>query len=108
MPKIGHIADVCAENISSSEISAQDREAMAKHQGVQFRPGDILVLRVGFIPWYESTPEDEREELIYKLQFVGAKQGEDMQRWLWNNKFSAVAADSVGFECKSISSPCLT
>jgi hypothetical protein len=76
-------------------------EAMAGHQGVQFRPGDILILRVGFIPWYESTPEPEREELLYKLEFVGAKQGEDMQRWLWNKKFSAVAADSVGFECKS-------
>jgi hypothetical protein len=60
-----------------------------------------LVLRVGFIPWYESVAEPQRQKLISALEFTGAKQGEDMERWLWNSKFSAVAADSIGFECKS-------
>jgi hypothetical protein len=76
-------------------------KAIAEHQGVEFCYGDILVLRVGFIKWYEATPEAERNEQLAALGLAGAKQGEEMQKWIWDSRFAAVAADSFGFECMS-------
>ncbi|KAK6380420.1 hypothetical protein LTS17_005610 [Exophiala oligosperma] len=74
-------------------------KSIAAHQGVEFRHGDVLVLRVGFLEWYEATAEAERDKQLAGLQLAGAKQGEEMQRWIWDSRFAAVAADSFGFEC---------
>ena len=44
-------------------ISVADLEAVAKHQNVQFRQGDILLLRVGFIQKYYEVAQLERDGL---------------------------------------------
>ena len=44
-------------------ISVADLEAVAKHQNVKFRPGDILLLRVGFIQKYHRVAQSERNAL---------------------------------------------
>ena len=47
-------------------IPVQDTEACVKQQGVTFKTGDILILRVGFTQkWYTATRE-ERESLSVK------------------------------------------
>ena len=47
-------------------ITAQDLENCAKKQGVTFRQGDILLLRVGWIQrWYAAT-QNERDALASK------------------------------------------
>lgn len=47
-------------------ISVAELEACAKKQGVQFREGDILLLRVGFIQRYYNSSQDEKDELSTK------------------------------------------
>lgn len=44
-------------------ISVADLEACAKHQGVEFRQGDILLLRVGFIQRYYGSTAVQKNEL---------------------------------------------
>jgi hypothetical protein len=44
-------------------ISVADLEAVAKHQDIQFRRGDILLLRVGFIQKYYNVAQSERDGL---------------------------------------------
>ena len=44
-------------------ISVADLEAVAKHQDVQFRRGDILLLRVGFIQKYYKVAQSDRDGL---------------------------------------------
>lgn len=44
-------------------ITAAELEAVAKHQGVQFRRGDILLLRVGFIQKYYKETTAARQAL---------------------------------------------
>ncbi|EKM56138.1 uncharacterized protein PHACADRAFT_174309 [Phanerochaete carnosa HHB-10118-sp] len=75
-------------------IPASDLEACAKKQGVTFKTGDILILRVGFTQkWYSVTRED-RDALSTRTEtFAGIEQSEDMKRFLWNNHFAAVASD---------------
>ena len=56
---------------TSYPIPAGDLEACAKQQGVTFKQGDILVLRVGFIQkWFAATKQDRealsaRSETLY-------------------------------------------
>lgn len=79
-------------------ISVDDLDAIAQYQGVVFSPGDILIVRTGFVPWYESASDDDRARVFSSCTFTGVKQGEQTQRWLWNNRFSGVAGDAVSWE----------
>lgn len=45
---------------SSHSVELKDILACAKKQGVEFRLGDILILRVGFIRRYSSSSLEER------------------------------------------------
>ena len=47
-------------------ISVADLQACAKFQGVQFRTGDILLLRVGFIRKYMGASKEQRDGLAEK------------------------------------------
>ncbi|TDL18943.1 hypothetical protein BD410DRAFT_792745 [Rickenella mellea] len=81
-------------------ICVEDLEACAKQQGVQFRRGDILLLRIGFIQKYYSSTQEEKDALLARpMAFTGIEQSEDMKRFLWNNHFGAVASDQPTLEC---------
>lgn len=72
--------------------------AIARYQGVNFAPGDVLIVRTGFVPWYESATDEDKARVFSDCTFAGVKQGEETQRWLWNNRFSGVAGDAVSWE----------
>ncbi|KPM46380.1 hypothetical protein AK830_g168 [Neonectria ditissima] len=80
-------------------ISLLDLQAIAAHQGLSFKPGDILIVRTGFCKWLQTATESDKAHVFSTLSFTGVKQGEDTEHWLWDNGFSAVAGDSVSWEC---------
>jgi len=82
-------------------ITVTELEAVAKKQGVEFRQGDILLLRVGFIQKYYASTNEAKAELSTgseKETFAGIEQSEDMKRFLWNNHFAAIASDQPSLE----------
>ncbi|KAJ7268956.1 putative cyclase-domain-containing protein [Mycena rebaudengoi] len=80
-------------------ITMADLEACASAQGVTFRRGDILLLRVGFIKKYYDVSQAERDALDGKPEtFAGIEPSEDMKRFLWNHHFAAVASDQPALE----------
>ncbi|KAG6827311.1 hypothetical protein H0H92_012359 [Tricholoma furcatifolium] len=94
-------------------ITVADLEACAAAQGVTFRQGDILILRVGFIQKYYAVAQEERDSLGAREEtFAGIEQSEDMKRFLWcvesflfrrcysasNNHFAAIASDQPALE----------
>ncbi|MGH9799717.1 MAG: cyclase family protein, partial [Blastocatellia bacterium] len=81
-------------------ITAEQMQAAAKWQGVSFQTGDILLLRVGWIEWYNSLNEEQRTQLAQPgaMQVAGLGQGEDSLRFLWDNHFAAIASDNPSFE----------
>ncbi|KAI0823830.1 hypothetical protein BC628DRAFT_1420575 [Trametes gibbosa] len=84
---------------TSHPIPLTDILACAKKQGVTFRRGDILLLRVGFIQRYTAATEEERTALTTRPDcYAGIEQGEDMKRFLWDNHFAAVASDQPALE----------
>ncbi|KIK51743.1 hypothetical protein GYMLUDRAFT_208428 [Collybiopsis luxurians FD-317 M1] len=80
-------------------FTVADLEACAAKQGVKFRQGDILLLRVGFIQKYQNATQEERDALSGKPEtLAGIEQSEDMKRFLWNNHFAAIASDQPALE----------
>ncbi|KAF8889810.1 putative cyclase-domain-containing protein [Infundibulicybe gibba] len=84
---------------STHAITVAELEACAKKQGVTFRQGDILLLRVGFIQKYYESSQETRDALPNKPEtFAGIEQSDDMKRFLWNNHFAAIASDQPSLE----------
>jgi len=87
---------------TSYAITPKEMEDCAKVQGVTFRRGDILLLRVGFIRKYYETTREERDRIadltLENNKFAGVDHTDDVKRFLWNNHFSAVASDQPALE----------
>ncbi|KAF8186407.1 hypothetical protein BJ912DRAFT_1022801 [Pholiota molesta] len=64
-------------------ITVQELEACAKTQGVTFRQGDILILRVGFIQKYNAIDNEGRAALGSREETsAGIDQSEEMKAFL--------------------------
>ncbi|KAK5095700.1 hypothetical protein LTR70_003369 [Exophiala xenobiotica] len=85
--------------MSGHKITIADLEAIAKDEAVTLQPGDILVVRTGFLKWYEEHSEELREKYITNGKaWIGVEGSERTLEWLWNNHFAAVVGDNIGFE----------
>lgn len=81
-------------------ITAEELGAAAKSQDVRFQTGDILLVRTGWVGWYESLNEAERIALAQPgaLTVAGFEPSEDSLRFLWDNHFAAIGCDNPPFE----------
>jgi len=84
------------------EFTPADLEEVREAQGVTFEDGDILLLRTGWMDWYENASESTKsglaEDSLARLTTPGLIGGEAMAEWLWNHHFAAVAADNPALE----------
>jgi len=81
------------------EISIADIEAIAKEQNVQFKPADILIIRSGWVKWYNEATDEERIKGAKEgHEFVGVAGNKESVEWLWDHHFAAVAGDAIAFE----------
>ncbi|KAH7141878.1 putative cyclase-domain-containing protein [Dactylonectria macrodidyma] len=80
-------------------ISHEDLENIAKEEGVELRVGDILMVRTGWIQWYnESSPEQRVDGCKTHHNYVGVEGTAESIRWLWDHHFSALVGDNMAFE----------
>ncbi|ROT37110.1 hypothetical protein SODALDRAFT_400797 [Sodiomyces alkalinus F11] len=78
-------------------ISVEEIEAVAAHQGVEFRPGDVFLLRTGATEALDHQGRFSMEKMA-DLKLPGVHGDEAAARWFWDRRFSAVACDTGGFE----------
>lgn len=86
---------------SLHEIKLRDIEEIAKECDITFRKGDILFIRIGMTQEWDTvmTPEQKSAYAASSSpQHAGVEATEEVLRWLWNNKFSAVAGDAISWE----------
>jgi kynurenine formamidase len=85
---------------SKEEIGVDDLEEVMAAQQVTTALGDILLLRFGWIRWYETLSQGERNRLGDGQQFPapGLTATEDIACWLWDRGIAAVAADCPALE----------
>jgi hypothetical protein len=68
-------------------------------EGVSVEPGDILLVRTGWLSWYRSLDEPARHGLAGAgLRTCGLRPGDSTARVLWNLHIAAVAADNPAVE----------
>lgn len=74
-------------------------EAVAAFQNLSFKPGDILMLRTGWLQsYFGDMPEAHKEQLTKKVTCPGLVQSHRTLEWLWDHQFAVCAADTPGFE----------
>ena len=101
---IDYVAYAAKHKISYSpvtrhEITVQDIEAIAKDQGVEFHPADILIIRSGWVKWYNEANDEERLKGARDgHEHAGMQGSKESVEWLWNHHFAAVAGDAIAFE----------
>jgi len=81
-------------------ITVGQLQAAADWQGLSFQTGDILILRTGWIEWYNGLNADQRTQIAQPgaLRIAGLDQGDESLRFLWDNHFAAIASDNPDFE----------
>ena len=81
-------------------IQLHELEAAATEQGVEFHPGDILLIRTGWTEAYLKLPEQEQIALAARSErsHVGVEATKEMMQWHWDNAFAAVASDTNAYE----------
>ena len=69
-------------------------------QGTRLREGDVLLMRTGWVAWYETLGQAERERLGDRATFraPGLVSGERTAEFLWDLHLAALAADNPGVE----------
>ncbi|HVA86230.1 MAG TPA: cyclase family protein [Candidatus Saccharimonadales bacterium] len=84
----------------ATPIDAGELEATLADEGVAVQAGDILLLRFGWIGWYETLGRERRQQVadLGHTPTPGLAQDEAMAAWLWDHRVAAVAADNPGVE----------
>ncbi|KAI5474194.1 hypothetical protein MNV49_003974 [Pseudohyphozyma bogoriensis] len=85
----------------TSVIPLADLKACAEYQGVSFKVGDILLIRMGWTQRYYASSMEEKKQWGSQFgqeQYVGIENTTAMREWLWDNHFAAVASDVAALE----------
>ncbi len=86
------------DQLSSFEFTAADLTATAKAQGVELRPGDLLLFNTGWLRWLRAEPRETREKLAHDLRAPGLQPDGDTAEFLWNARVAAIATDTIAVE----------
>jgi kynurenine formamidase len=84
------------------DFTVAELEATRQVANLTFETGDILLIRTGWMEWYERADPETRASLandsINRLKTPGLSGGEDMAEYLWDSHISAVASDCPAVE----------
>ncbi|KAI2618419.1 hypothetical protein GGR54DRAFT_605401 [Hypoxylon sp. NC1633] len=78
-------------------ITVEEIEAVAKDQGVEFRHGDVLIIRTGGTEVLQA-PSAEDFAKLQTGQTAGMHGVPGSAKWLWNKHFAAIASDNWAVE----------
>ena len=82
-------------------VTVDEIEAALASQKVSLSGGDILLLRFGWIGWYEETDAATRKRLSeppYYFPNPGLAPEERTAEWVWDRQLAAVIGDNPGLE----------
>jgi kynurenine formamidase len=85
---------------ASDAISVEELERTRAIQGVELQPGDVILLRTGWIGWYEQQRYRVRVQLADRgsLRVPGLACSEAMAEYLFDHHPAAIAGDNPTLE----------
>jgi len=87
--------------ITNHGITHLELEEAAREQAVEFRTGDILLVRSGLTKWYNECLDPMLRDRFFKdptKASVGVLASLEAFEWVWNHHFAAVAGDALAWE----------
>lgn len=93
-------AGVGFDPASPRAVTVDELDAARAAAGVDWQPGDVLLLYTGFLGWHVRQEAAARAALAERgaLRSVGLAHNEDMARYLWNAHVAAVVSDNPSVE----------
>lgn len=81
-------------------ITVADMEGMVAAQKIDLRPGDVWILHMGWVAWYETLNPLERRVLATTpgMKTPGLDNGEAMAEWIFDRHPAAICADNPALE----------
>lgn len=73
-----------------------DVERAAEEQGLDLRPGDVLILRTGWMRAHAAAAAGDR--IRTQIVCAGLEPSDETAEFLWDGQFAAVAADNCSVE----------
>jgi hypothetical protein len=73
-------------------------EACARAQGVEIEPGDVLIIRSGWLKWLLASSDEVRHVLAANLVAPGLLAGNETAAWIWDKHIAAIAGDAIAVE----------
>jgi kynurenine formamidase len=90
------------DNAEKDVITVDQLDATLEAQGTQLDVGDILLIRLGWIGWYERQSQATRDELgampVPGMKTPGLSVDPRTDEWLWDRHLAAVASDVPALE----------
>jgi kynurenine formamidase len=87
--------DIMAQQV----VTAEDLAECLEDQRVRLEPGDVLMVRLGWVAAFRAAADLEaRDALLRPWKFSGLSGEEDMWAFLWDQRVAALATDSVTVE----------
>lgn len=83
--------------LDGHRITIADVEKVAAHQGVEFKHGDVLIIRTGYTEILEAPSADDFAKFS-AMTLSGLHGSIETARWIWDYRFAAVAGDAHAFE----------
>jgi hypothetical protein len=85
---------------ASYRFQPEELEACRASQGVEIRPGDVLLIHAGWTAWYKQQDLATRRAISNAavLRAPGLQAGEAMARYIWNLHICAAASDVPALE----------
>ncbi|KAJ6063341.1 uncharacterized protein N7446_007461 [Penicillium canescens] len=96
--RYAHAKQIPYEKFSNFHIGPADIEAVAAHENITFRPGDILLIRFGVTETLSGMTGEEQGAAMSSHKMCGVEGTKEMARWLWDRHFAAVASDNMAVE----------
>jgi kynurenine formamidase len=85
---------------TSTALTVDDLELARKEAGIEYQAGDVVLIRTGFVEWYQQQDQTARTAMSRPgaLTAAGIEHTEAMARYIWDSGASAVVSDAPGLE----------
>jgi kynurenine formamidase len=84
--------------MTNEMIALEELQETLRDQNTELRPGDVLLVRIGWTRAYLAMSPDQKEALAAKTKSPGIEGTARTAKWLWDSRISAVASDSPALE----------
>jgi hypothetical protein len=87
----------------SDPIDVSDVEGALRLANVELRTGDALLVRTGWLGWYQQLSAQQKVQLSeIRVKAPGLRSGPEFIEYLWDAHISCVAADNLALEVSPI------